>query len=66
MKQGTCPPVSLLIEDDGKGIFIPTYDLLKFNLGRYLAKDGLHPNSAGYQAHSNRISKSVEAIITGS
>lgn len=55
-----------LVEEDGKGIFIPTSDLLKFNLGRYIAKDGLHPNSAGYQALSNRISKSVETIITGS
>jgi len=55
-----------LVEEDGKGLFIPTYDLLKFNLGRYIAKDGLHPNSAGYQALSNRISKSVESIITGS
>ena len=55
-----------LIEEDGKTLFIPTYDLLKFNLGRYIAKDGLHPNSAGYQALSNRISKSVETIITGS
>jgi lysophospholipase L1-like esterase len=55
-----------LVEDDGKGIFIPTYDLLKFNLGRYIAKDGLHPNSAGYQALSQRISKSVETIISGS
>jgi len=55
-----------LVEEDGKGIFIPTSDLLKFNLGRYIAKDGLHPNSAGYQALSNRISKSVETIISGS
>lgn len=55
-----------LVEEDGKAIFIPTYDLLKFNLGKYIAKDGLHPNSAGYQALSNRISKSVETIITGS
>jgi lysophospholipase L1-like esterase len=55
-----------LVEEDGKGIFIPTYDLLKFNPGRYIAKDGLHPNSAGYQALSNRISKSVEPIIAGS
>ena len=54
-----------LVEEDGKAIFIPTHDLLKFNLVRYIAKDGLHPNSAGYQALSNRISKSVEAIITG-
>jgi lysophospholipase L1-like esterase len=55
-----------LVEQDGKGIFIPTSDLLKFNLGRYISKDGLHPNSAGYQAISNRISKSVETIIAGS
>ncbi|TGE33399.1 GDSL-type esterase/lipase family protein [Desulfosporosinus sp. Sb-LF] len=54
-----------LVEDDGKGIFIPTDDLLKFNLGKFIAKDGLHPNSAGYQALSNRISKSVETIIAG-
>jgi len=55
-----------LVEEDGKAIFIPTDDLLKFNLGRYIAKDGLHPDSAGYQALSERISKSVETIITGS
>jgi len=54
-----------LVEEDAKGIFIPTYDLMKFNLAKYLSKDGLHPNSAGYQALSNRISKSVETI-TGS
>ncbi|WP_242877607.1 SGNH/GDSL hydrolase family protein [Desulfosporosinus sp. BG] len=55
-----------VVEEDGKGIFIPTYDLLKFNLGQYIAKDGLHPNSAGYQALANRVSKSVETIITNS
>ena len=55
-----------LVEEDGKTLFIPTYDLLKFNLSHYIAKDGLHPNSAGYQAISNRISKSVETIIAGS
>lgn len=55
-----------LIESDGKAIFIPTYDLFKYNLGRYIAKDGLHPNSAGYQAISNRISQSVGTLITGS
>jgi Lysophospholipase L1 and related esterases len=55
-----------LVESDGKATFIPTNDLMKYNLGRYIAKDGLHPNSAGYQALSNRISKSVEIIIMGS
>jgi len=54
----------LLVEEDGRAIFIPTHDLLKYNLDRFLAKDGLHPNSAGYQAISNRISKSVEMVIT--
>lgn len=44
-----------LVEADGKGIFIPTHDLLKYNLDRYIAADGLHPNSAGYQALANRI-----------
>ncbi|MCB8815123.1 GDSL-type esterase/lipase family protein [Desulfosporosinus shakirovi] len=54
-----------LVEEDGKAIFIPTHDLLKFNVGKYIAQDGLHPNSAGYQALSYRISKSVETILTG-
>jgi len=54
-----------LVEEDGKAIVIPTHDLLKFNLGRYISKDGLHPNSAGYQALSNRISQSIKTIITG-
>lgn len=54
-----------LVEEDGKGLYIPTYDLLKFNLGIYIAKDGLHPNSAGYQAISQRISESIESIVSG-
>lgn len=55
-----------LVEQDARGIFIPTHDLLKFNLSKYIAQDGLHPNSAGYQALSNRISKSVETILSSS
>ncbi len=55
-----------LITNRGKVVFIPTYDLMKYNLSKYLAPDGLHPNSAGYQALSNRISKSIESIIAGS
>lgn len=54
-----------LVEGDGKAIFIPTHDLLKYNLGRYISQDGLHPNSAGYQALSSRICDSVETILTG-
>ena len=52
-----------LVEADGKAIFIPTHDLLKYNIGKYIAPDGLHPNSAGYQALTNRISQSVAPII---
>jgi len=55
-----------LVEEDGKALFIPTHDLMKFNIGRYIAKDGLHPNSAGYQVLSSRISQSIKTIITGS
>lgn len=44
-------------------IFVPTYDLMEFNLSRYLAPDGLHPNSAGYQAITNRINSSVSSVV---
>lgn len=36
-------------------VFIPTYDLFKYNLDNYLAKDRFHPNSKGYKAIANRI-----------
>lgn len=52
-----------LVEADAQGIFIPTYDLFKFNLNRFLAPDGLHPNSLGYQAVSNRIAESIESVL---
>jgi len=52
-----------LLVEDGRSIFIPTYDVFKFNLGRYIAPDGLHPNSGGYQAISSRIVKSIENIL---
>ncbi len=54
-----------LIEADPKAIFIPTYDIFKFSLNRFIASDGLHPNSLGYQAISNRIAKSVENVFNG-
>lgn len=49
-----------LIEADGKAIFIPTFDIFKFNLNRLIAPDKLHPNSLGYQTISSRIAKSIE------
>ncbi|WP_088227470.1 GDSL-type esterase/lipase family protein [Desulfosporosinus sp. FKB] len=54
-----------LIESNPKAICIPSDDLMKFNLGKYLAPDGLHPNSAGYLALSDRIRKSLGGVIAG-
>lgn len=52
-----------VIEADAGVIFIPTYDLFKLNTKRYLAVDGLHPNTMGYQVISQRISKAIETIL---
>jgi lysophospholipase L1-like esterase len=52
-----------LLENDRKAIGIPTNVLFKFNIGRFIAADGLHPNSAGYRAISEMISKSVESFL---
>lgn len=52
-----------LFEADAKAIFVPTHDIFKFNLNRFIAPDGLHPNSIGYQLMSNRIAKSIENIF---
>jgi lysophospholipase L1-like esterase len=48
-----------LISDDTSSIFIPTYDLFKYSLQKYLSVDNFHPNSAGYEAISKRV---VEAL----
>lgn len=41
-------------------VFIPTYDLFKYNLDNYLAQDKFHPNSKGYKAIANRILEVVK------
>ncbi|AQR93183.1 SGNH/GDSL hydrolase family protein [Clostridium saccharoperbutylacetonicum] len=48
-----------LVSLDSNAIFIPTYDLFKYNLQNYLTVDNFHPNNSGYEAISNRI---VEAL----
>jgi len=48
-----------LVSLDSNALFIPTYDLFKYNTQDYLAADNFHPNSTGYEAISNRI---VEAL----
>lgn len=49
-----------LINKDQKGMFIPTYDLFRYNLGTYLSVDQFHPNSTGYQAIADRMLKALE------
>ena len=48
-----------LVSLDSNALFIPTYDLFKYNTESYLAPDNFHPNSTGYEAISGRI---VEAL----
>ncbi len=48
-----------LVSLDSNALFIPTYDLFKYNTESYLAADDFHPNSTGYEAISGRI---VEAL----
>lgn len=44
-----------LVSQDSNSIFIPTYDLFRYNLDKYLSADNFHPNNAGYDAISKRI-----------
>lgn len=52
-----------IIEQEGRAIFIPTYDLFKLNVSKYIARDALHPNAAGYQAIADRIGKNIEGYF---
>lgn len=49
-----------LVSLDSNALFIPTYDLFKYNLQNYLAADNFHPNGTGYQAISNRIAEALK------
>lgn len=52
-----------LISKDPKALFIPTYDLFKYNLDKYLTIDKFHPNSAGYKAIANRLNEALDNLI---
>jgi lysophospholipase L1-like esterase len=54
-----------LLAGEKKAIFIPTYDLFRFNGAKYVARDALHPNGAGYQAIAQRISTSIAGYFNG-
>jgi len=49
-----------LISTDINSIFIPTYDLFKYNLDSYLTVDNFHPNSTGYKAISDRVLEALK------
>lgn len=49
-----------LLSSYPNSVFIPTYDLFKYNLDNYLAQDKFHPNSKGYKAIANRILEVVK------
>lgn len=49
-----------LISRDSNSIFIPTYDLFRYNLDKYLSADNFHPNAAGYDAISKRIFEALK------
>jgi len=54
---------SLVFADDIKAVFVPTYDMFKLNMNRFIASDNLHPNSAGYQMIAQLISRSLEDVV---
>ena len=53
-----------LVSQDTNSIFIPTYDLFKYNLQDYMAADNFHPNSTGYEAISKRMFESLNNSVT--
>lgn len=53
----------LALSEDDKAVVIPTNDLFKNNLSKFLSKDKVNPNSTGYQTIAYLISKSVADII---
>ncbi|OEH84901.1 hypothetical protein BHU72_06825 [Desulfuribacillus stibiiarsenatis] len=53
----------LLVEEDNLGVFVPTYDLFKWNIEQFMSRDGIHPNAAGYQAIASRIATVFRSIV---
>ncbi|SHI39390.1 Lysophospholipase L1 [Dethiosulfatibacter aminovorans DSM 17477] len=41
-------------------LYVPTYDLFKYNSNEYISVDGLHPNDEGYEAIAKRILGSIK------
>jgi len=52
-----------IVESDKSAIFIPSYDLFKWNVEEYISFDRLHPNSTGYKAIAQRMSEALKNIV---
>ncbi|URZ03604.1 SGNH/GDSL hydrolase family protein [Clostridium felsineum] len=50
-----------IIADDSNAVFIPTYDLFKYDTEKYLTIDNFHPNSSGYKAIAQRIEEVLKS-----
>lgn len=50
----------LLIQNDPKVVYIPTYEQFQYNLDRYLFIDEFHPSSVGYQVIAETLFKILE------
>jgi lysophospholipase L1-like esterase len=44
-----------LVASIDRSIYVPTYDLFKYNLNQMLSVDDFHPNGIGYQAIAERL-----------
>lgn len=53
----------LAIGSDKAAVFIPSYDLFKWNIAEYISFDRLHPNSAGYKAIAQRMEEAIKNLV---
>ena len=51
-----------LVESYGQMVYIPTYDLFKYNLESYLSIDEFHPSASGYDAITKRLYNVINEI----
>ncbi|WP_407307077.1 GDSL-type esterase/lipase family protein [Desulfosporosinus sp. SB140] len=54
----------LVLANDDRATFIPTYNIFKNNLNRFISSDKQNPNSTGYQTIAYLLSKSVENTLS--
>ena len=54
---------SLFLSSYPNSVYIPTYDLFKYNLDSYLTFDEFHPSALGYNAIVERISVVLKGLM---